>query len=122
MLDPESRGASNCHPYQFLEICIALCNNPIGLIQKNHLRFPRSTGLLRCHFITTSSDSISMENDSCWWIFPHQRKEKSTKNHGRSIPWRTFIHTTRGIDFFVDGTLYQKNAKGIVLFMNSTNQ
>ena len=38
VLDPESRDVSNCHPYQFLEICIPLCNNPIGLIQKGHLK------------------------------------------------------------------------------------
>ncbi len=37
MLDPEYRGVSYCHPYQFLEICIPLCNDPIGLIQKGHL-------------------------------------------------------------------------------------
>ncbi len=30
-------GTSHCHPYQFLEICIPLCNAPIGLIQKGHL-------------------------------------------------------------------------------------
>ncbi len=38
VLDPESRDGSNCHPYQSLEICIPLCNNPIGLIQKGHLK------------------------------------------------------------------------------------
>ncbi len=37
-LDPESRDVSNCHSYQFLEICIPLCNDPIGLIQKGHLK------------------------------------------------------------------------------------
>ncbi len=37
VLDPESRDVSNCHPYQFLEICIPLCNDLIGLIQKGHL-------------------------------------------------------------------------------------
>ena len=35
---PESMEGSNCHPYQFLEICIPLCNDPIGLIQKGHLK------------------------------------------------------------------------------------
>ena len=39
MLYPESRDVSNCHPYQFLEICIPLCNDPIGLIQKGHLKY-----------------------------------------------------------------------------------
>ena len=34
---PEYRDASNCYAYQFLEICIPLCNDPIGLIQKGHL-------------------------------------------------------------------------------------
>ena len=37
VLDPESRDSSDCHPYQFLEICIPLCNDPIGLIQKGCL-------------------------------------------------------------------------------------
>ena len=32
------RDASNCYAYQFLEICIPLCNDPIGLIQKGHLK------------------------------------------------------------------------------------
>ena len=34
MLDPESRDVSNCHPDEILEICIPLCNDPIGLIKK----------------------------------------------------------------------------------------
>ena len=38
VLHPESRDGPNCHPYHFLEICIPLCNNPIGLIQKGHLK------------------------------------------------------------------------------------
>ncbi len=32
------RGVSNCSPHQFWEICIPLCNDPIGLIQKGHLK------------------------------------------------------------------------------------
>ena len=39
VLDLESRDGSNCHPYQFLEICIPLCNDPIRLIQKGHLNY-----------------------------------------------------------------------------------
>ena len=35
------RDASNCYAYQFLEICIRLCNDPIGLIQKGHLKLER---------------------------------------------------------------------------------
>ncbi len=35
MIDPEYRDASNCYPYQFLEICIPLCNDPIRLIHLN---------------------------------------------------------------------------------------
>ncbi len=35
---PIYRDASNCYHYQFLEICISLCNDPIGLIQKGHLK------------------------------------------------------------------------------------
>ena len=38
MLDPEYRDASNCYPYQILEIFIPLCDDPIGLIQKGHLK------------------------------------------------------------------------------------
>ncbi len=37
VLDPEYRNASNCYPYQFFEICIPLCNDHIGPIQKGHL-------------------------------------------------------------------------------------
>ncbi len=57
MLDPEYRDASNCYPYQFLEICIPLCNDPIGLIQKGHLKLAmRKIGhhsyLLKCKTIS----------------------------------------------------------------------
>ena len=34
----QARYVSNFHPYPFLEICIPLCNGPIGLIQKGHLK------------------------------------------------------------------------------------
>ncbi len=37
-LDSEYRDASNCYPYQFLEICIPLCNEPIGFSPKPHLK------------------------------------------------------------------------------------
>ncbi len=33
-----SMDVSNCYPYQFLEICIPLCNDPIRIIQKGHLK------------------------------------------------------------------------------------
>ena len=33
VLDPESRDMYNCHPYQFFEICIPMCNDPMGLIK-----------------------------------------------------------------------------------------
>ena len=43
VIDPESRDVSNCHLYHFLEICITLCNNPYGLIQKGHLNRAHNT-------------------------------------------------------------------------------
>ncbi len=38
IIHSEYGDASNCYPYQFLEICIPLCNDPIGLIQVGHLK------------------------------------------------------------------------------------
>ncbi len=35
----ESRDVPKCHPYQFLQICIPQCNDPIGLIRKGHLKY-----------------------------------------------------------------------------------
>ncbi len=43
VVDPESRDVPNCHPYQFLEISIPLCNDPIRLIQKGHLNVSDQT-------------------------------------------------------------------------------
>ena len=49
---------SNCHPYQFLEICIPLYNGPIGLIQKGHIKD-----------ILAMGEAENSKNKQLWEIF-----------------------------------------------------
>ncbi len=61
-----------CHPYQFLKICIPLCNDPIGLIQKGHLKV--------CFLVTqtlTSEGRMGSQWVSKWtWATPRKCRFK----------------------------------------------